>query len=52
MKYLNGKLRLEQDSTLLLKVYPQKQKLNWMECFPLVVLAVLMSFLLVKYLVG
>lgn len=52
MKYLNGKLRVEQDSTLWMKPYSQKQKLNWMEYLPLVVLGVLLSALLVKYLVG
>ncbi len=52
MKYLNGKLRIEQDSTLWLRPYSEKQKLNWREYIPLVVLAVLISAMLLKYLLA
>lgn len=52
MKYLNGKLRAEQDTTLCFRPGSQKQKLSWLEYLPLIVLGVLMSALLLKYLLG
>lgn len=52
MKYLNGKLRAEQDSTLCFRPDSLKQKLNWVEYLPIVVLGILMSALLLKYLLG
>ena len=52
MKYLNGKLRDAQDCTLMVRPYSPKQKLNWLEYLPLIVLGILMSALLLKYFVG
>ena len=54
MKYLNGKLRNEQDSTLWLKPGSQKRKLTWVEYLPLVVLGILLVglFFLMKNMFG
>lgn len=52
MKYLNGKLRAEQDSTLYFRPDSLKQKLNWVEYLPLIVLGILMVGLLLKYIFG
>jgi hypothetical protein len=48
MKYLNGVLRAEQDSTLRLKRVTLKRKLSWLEYIPLILLGVLLAGLLVK----
>jgi hypothetical protein len=46
MRYHNGVLRNDQDCTLRLKRYTQKQKLSWVEYLPAFVLGVLMMGLL------
>jgi hypothetical protein len=52
MKYLNGRLRSEQDSTLYLRPYSQQQKLTWAEYLPLVILGVLLAGLLLQAIFG
>lgn len=46
MKYLNGRLRNEQDATLCMRPYAQKDELNWKEYVPFAFLTALMLGLL------
>lgn len=48
MRYRNGVLRVEQDSTLRLRRIAKKKKLTWMEYAPLIILCGLIAGLLVK----
>ncbi len=50
MKYYNGQLRNELDDTLCIR--PKVHKLNWKECAPFVVLALLMVGLLMNGLIS
>jgi hypothetical protein len=52
MKYRNGVLRNEQDSTLWLRPNMRKQQLTWVEYIPLVILGVLMVGMLMKEIFG
>lgn len=46
MKYHNMPLRDERDSTICMSAVPQRKKLQWMECLPFLILAVLTGCLL------
>ncbi len=46
MKYYNGHLRNELDETLCLRV--KSRKLEWKECAPFIILAVVMTGLLIN----
>ena len=48
LKYHDGKLRDERDSTLRLKLVSQKRKLTWVEYIPLIILCLLITVLLVR----
>ena len=48
MRYHNGVLRVEQDSTLRLRQIAKKKNLTWMEYCPLIILCGLIAGLLVK----
>ena len=48
MRYHNGVLRAEQDSTLMLRPIAKKKNLTWMEYGPLIILCGLIAGLLVK----
>lgn len=52
MKYLNGRLLPEQDSTLYLRAYSQEPKLTWAEYLPLVILGILLAGLLMQAILG
>lgn len=49
MKYHNGILRNEQDSTLLMRPVAQKSKMHWTEYLPLFILSVLVACLFVAF---
>lgn len=48
MRYHNGVLRDERDTTLRLKPVTRKRKLPWLEYVPLIILCVLIAALLAK----
>lgn len=52
MKYLNGQLRNEQDSTLCMAAYAHKRDMTVEEYVPVVVLVVLLASLLGGILLG
>ncbi len=51
MKYHNGVLRADQDSTHRIKLESWNRKLTWVEYLPMVVLGLLMAGLLIACLV-
>jgi len=52
MRYLNGRLHAEQDSTQLLKRYPEGQKLTSAEYVPIALLCALLLGLVLAHLFG
>lgn len=52
MRYLHGRLHLEQDSTRYLKPCSQEQKLTCMEYLPIVILGILLTGLLLLVVFG
>lgn len=48
MRYYNGVLRDERDTTLRLKPIGKKRKLPWREYVPLIILCILAAGLLLK----